>query len=83
MKRYLVKRIGYMLVTLFVIVTITFFLMQLLPGTPFTNPEKLTDQQMTILNAKYGLDQPVGIQYIRYLGNLVQGDLGYSFQHGF
>jgi oligopeptide transport system permease protein len=70
-----------MLVTLFVIVTITFFLMQLLPGTPFTNPEKLTDQQMTILNAKYGLDQPVGIQYIRYLGNLVQGDLGYSFQH--
>jgi ABC-type dipeptide/oligopeptide/nickel transport system permease component len=51
MKRYLVKRIGYMLVTLFVIVTITFFLMQLLPGTPFTNPEKLTDQQMTILNA--------------------------------
>lgn len=81
MKRYLVKRIGYMLVTLFVIVTITFFLMQLLPGTPFTNPEKLTDQQMTILNAKYGLDQPVGIQYIRYVGNLVQGDLGYSFQH--
>jgi oligopeptide transport system permease protein len=70
-----------MLVTLFVIVTITFFLMQFLPGTPFTNPEKLTDQQMTILNAKYGLDQPVGIQYIRYVGNLVQGDLGYSFQH--
>ena len=70
-----------MLVTLFVIVSITFFLMQLLPGTPFTNPEKLTDQQMTILNAKYGLDQPVGIQYIRYLGNLVKGDLGYSFQH--
>lgn len=70
-----------MLVTLFVIVSITFFLMQLLPGTPFTNPEKLTEQQLTILNAKYGLDQPVGIQYIRYLGNLVQGDLGYSFQH--
>lgn len=81
MKRYLLKRIGYMIVTLFVIVTITFFLMQFLPGTPFTNPEKLTDQQMTILNAKYGLDQPVGIQYIRYVGNLVQGDLGYSFQH--
>ena len=80
MKRYLVKRIGYMLVTLFVIVTITFFLMQLLPGTPFTNPEKLTESQLLILNAKYGLDQPVGMQYIRYLGNLVQGDLGYSFQ---
>ena len=70
-----------MLVTLFVIVSITFFLMQLLPGTPFTNPEKLTEQQLKILNTKYGLDQPVGIQYIRYIGNLVQGDLGYSFQH--
>lgn len=81
MKRYLIQRIGYMLITLFVIVTVTFFIMQLLPGTPFTNPEKLTDHQLVILNAKYGLDQPVGIQYIRYLGNLVQGDLGYSFQH--
>jgi oligopeptide transport system permease protein len=70
-----------MLITLFVIVTVTFFLMQLLPGTPFTNPEKLTDHQLVILNAKYGLDQPVGIQYLKYLGNLVQGDLGYSFQH--
>ncbi|WP_313893963.1 oligopeptide ABC transporter permease [Psychrobacillus sp.] len=81
MKRYLLRRTGYMLLTLFVIVTITFFLMQLLPGTPFTNPEKLTEHQLEILDAKYGLDKPVGIQYIRYLGNLIQGDLGYSFQH--
>ncbi|MEG0553228.1 MAG: ABC transporter permease [Carnobacterium sp.] len=81
MKRYLLRRTGYMLLTLFVIVTVTFFLMQLLPGTPFTNPEKLTEHQLEILDAKYGLDKPVGIQYIRYLGNLIQGDLGYSFQH--
>ncbi|HSP21689.1 MAG TPA: ABC transporter permease [Planococcus sp. (in: firmicutes)] len=81
MKRYLIQRIGYMIITLFIIVTATFFLMQLLPGTPFTNPEKLTAGQMAVLNAKYGLDQPVGIQYLRYIGNLVQGDLGYSFQH--
>lgn len=81
MKGYLVKRIGYMLITLFIIVTATFFLMQLLPGTPFTNPEKLGAQQLAVLNAKYGLDQPVAMQYLHYLGNLVQGDLGYSFQH--
>lgn len=81
MKRYLLQRIGFMLLTLFIIVTATFFLMQLLPGTPFTNPEKLTDSQLAILNAKYGLDQPVAIQYIQYIGNLLQGDLGYSFQH--
>lgn len=81
MSRYLLQRFGYMVITLFVITTITFFLMQLLPGTPFTNPEKLTPDQLKILNAKYGLDQPVAIQYIQYIGNLVQGDLGYSFQH--
>ncbi|CEG24306.1 Oligopeptide transport system permease protein OppB [Planococcus massiliensis] len=81
MKGYLVKRIGYMLITLFIIVTATFFLMQLLPGTPFTNPEKLGAQQLAVLNAKYGLDQPVAMQYLHYLGNLMQGDLGYSFQH--
>lgn len=81
MKRYIAQRIGYMIITLFVIVTATFFLMQLLPGTPFTNPEKLGAAQLAVLNAKYGLDQPVGVQYLRYLGNLVQGDLGYSFQH--
>ncbi|GKW46522.1 ABC transporter permease [Planococcus sp. NCCP-2050] len=81
MKGYLLKRIGYMLITLFIIVTATFFLMQLLPGTPFTNPEKLGAEQLAVLNAKYGLDQPVAIQYFHYLGNLVQGDLGYSFQH--
>lgn len=81
MKGYLVKRIGYMLITLFIIVTATFFLMQLLPGTPFTNPEKLGAEQLAVLNSKYGLDQPVAIQYFHYLGNLVQGDLGYSFQH--
>ena len=70
-----------MIVTLFVIVSATFFLMELIPGTPFTNPEKLTEKQLVILNAKYGLDQPVAIQYLKYIGNLLQGDLGYSFQY--
>ncbi|MET3696840.1 oligopeptide transport system permease protein [Bacillus oleivorans] len=80
MQRYFLQRLGYMLITLFIIVTMTFFLMKLLPGTPYTNPEKLTDQQIAVLNAKYGLDKPVAIQYVQYLGNLIQGDLGYSFQ---
>ena len=80
MNRYFLQRLGYMLITLFIIVTMTFFLMKLLPGTPYTNPEKLTEQQEAVLNAKYGLDKPVAIQYVQYLGNLIQGDLGYSFQ---
>ncbi|MGM0838568.1 MAG: ABC transporter permease [Bacillota bacterium] len=81
MKRFFFQRIIYMLITLFVVVTATFFLVKFLPGTPYSNPEKLTDHQLAILNAKYGLDQPVAIQYIRYLGNLIQGDLGMSFQY--
>lgn len=81
MTRYIAKRLGFMLITLFIITTATFFLMQFLPGTPFSNPEKLSARQLEILNAKYGLDQPVAIQYLRYLGNLLQGDFGYSFQY--
>lgn len=81
MKQYILKRFGYMVITILIIVTVTFFLMQFIPGTPFTNPEKLSENQLAILNAKYGLDQPVAIQYFKYLGNLIQGDLGYSFQY--
>lgn len=80
MKRYILQRLIYMVVTLFIIVSVTFFLMKLLPGTPFSNPEKLSEQQLKIMNAKYGLDQPTIVQYFRYIGNLLQGDLGVSFQ---
>src|SRR5699024_6196006 len=69
-----------MMITLFIIVTITFFVMRLLPGTPFSNPEKLSEAQLKIMNAKYGLDKPLAIQYFTYLGNLIQCDLGLSFQ---
>ncbi|MCM3088534.1 oligopeptide transport system permease protein [Bhargavaea ginsengi] len=81
MKRYLLQRFAYAALTLFIIVSATFLLMQLLPGTPYSNAEKLTESQRAILDAKYGLDKPVAIQYLTYIGNLVQGDLGYSFQY--
>src|SRR5699024_11156591 len=80
MGKYILQRFFYMIVTLFIIVTITFFLMKLLPGTPFSEPDKLSDQQLEIMNAKYGLDKPVAVQYLTYIGNLLQGDLGLSFQ---
>jgi oligopeptide transport system permease protein len=81
MTSFFLKRIGYMLITLFIVVSATFFLVKFLPGTPYNNPEKLTDQQLAVLDAKYGLDQPIAIQYVRYLANLAQGDLGMSFKH--
>lgn len=79
--KYILKRIFYMIVTLFLIATITFFLMKLLPGSPYTNEENLTDAQLQIMNAKYGLDKPVWMQYFIYLGGLVRLDLGMSFQY--
>lgn len=79
--KYILKRIFYMLVTLFLIATITFFLMKLLPGSPYANEENLTDAQLQIMNAKYGLDKPVWMQYLIYLGGLVRLDLGMSFQY--
>lgn len=81
MKGYIAQRLSYMIITLFVIVSITFFLMQLLPGTPFTNPEKLSAEQLHQMNEKYGLNQPVAIQYLDYIKGLATGDLGISYQY--
>ncbi|MGA9224892.1 MAG: oligopeptide ABC transporter permease [Mesobacillus sp.] len=80
MGKYLLKRFFYMFLTLFIIASLTFFLMKIIPGTPFASAAKLPPAQMEIMKAKYGLDQPVPVQYAKYIGNLLQGDLGISFQ---
>ena len=78
MIKYILKRIGFSLVTLFVLITVTFFLMQLLPGDPFTGEKQIPETIMANMRAKYGLDKPVWQQYLLYIGNVVQGDLGVS-----
>lgn len=79
MLRYLIKRIGYMLLTLFLIATVTFFLMKLLPGTPLSAADKLSPEQQAIVLEKYGLNDPIPVQYVRYMSGLLKGDLGVSF----
>lgn len=69
-----------MFITLFIIASATFFLMKFIPGTPFTAQEKLTEAQLEILNKKYGLNEPLPVQYANYMTNLLKGDLGTSFQ---
>lgn len=81
MGRYILNRVFYMVITLFLIASITFFLMKLLPGSPLKNQEKLSPEQVEIILENYGLNDPVPVQYVRYLGNLLQGDLGVSFQY--
>lgn len=80
MTKYVLKRLCYMFVSLFIVITITFFLMKLMPGSPF-NDTKLNAQQKEILNEKYGLNDPVALQYVNYMKNVVTGDFGNSFQY--
>lgn len=81
MLRYILKRVASSLITLWVIITITFFLMHAIPGDPFTNEKKIPEEIMANLNHKYGLDQPLIVQYGKYLNNLVHGDLGISLKY--
>lgn len=79
-RKYLLGRVGYLVVTLWLIITATFFLMHLLPGSPYVNQLKLTPEQIAILNARAGLDRPLVEQYVIYFRNLLTGDFGVSFQ---
>ncbi|WP_191566037.1 oligopeptide ABC transporter permease [Metabacillus idriensis] len=79
MVKYLGQRMIYMLITLILIASFTFFLMKMIPGSPF-NSAKLSDAQIEIMKEKYGLDEPVPVQYFTYMTNLVKGDFGVSFQ---
>lgn len=79
MKKYALKRILYALLTLFCIITITFFLIRAVPGDPLaTMAQTLPDQIKANFYAKYGLDQPLFTQYVKYMTNLLHGDLGES-----
>lgn len=78
MFKYILKRLGLLLLTLFLIVTLTFFMMQVMPGTPFSNP-KLTPDQLEILKHAYGLDKPLWQQYFIYVGHMFTGNFGTSF----
>ncbi|MCP3771965.1 ABC transporter permease [Paenibacillus sp. MZ04-78.2] len=81
MLRYLLRRLGYMVITLWLVVTFTFVLMKNLPGDPFgEESQKLTIEQRKLLYAQYGLDKPIWEQYLQYMNNVIHGDLGVSFQ---
>ena len=76
--KYIGKRILVALVTLFIILAVLFVMLKLMPGTPF-NDEKLTDTQKAAIYAKYGLDQPILVQFVTYVKNMLTGDFGVSF----
>lgn len=76
---FILRRIVSAVPTLFVVVTLSFFLMRFAPGSPFSLERPLPPETMANLMRTYNLDQPLWIQYIRYVGNAVTGDFGPSY----
>lgn len=68
---YVLKRILLALLTVWVVITVTFFVMRAVPGGPFTGEKAITEAAKQALEAKYGLDKPVGEQYVTYLKDIV------------
>lgn len=80
MFKYIIKRIGLAIVTIWAVATITFFLMNLVPGGPFLSEKAVSPKAMAALEAKYGLDKPLFKQYITYLTDALHGDFGDSLK---
>ncbi len=68
---YIVKRILLAIVTIWVVITVTFFVMHAVPGGPFIGEKAVSESVMKAMEAKYGLDKPLGVQYLTYLGDVV------------
>ena len=82
MLRYFVKRILLAIVTVFIIIAITFFVMNAVPGGPFSAEKAPTAAVQAVLEERYNLDKPVGTQFILYLNNIFHGDFGVSLKTG-
>lgn len=77
---YILKRIILAVLTLLIVITVTFFAMNAIPGGPFQGERAISDSVKQALNEKYGLDQPVYKQYFSYLGRISHGDFGPSIK---
>lgn len=81
MFRFLLRRLMVAVPTLFLVVTAAFFMMRAAPGNPFDSDRKLPPEVERSIMAKYGMDRPLGEQYVAYVGNVLQGDLGPSMKY--
>ncbi|KUI98781.1 oligopeptide ABC transporter permease OppB [Vibrio sp. MEBiC08052] len=81
MLKFIAKRILEAIPTLLVLITISFFLMRFAPGSPFSSERAVAPQVLANINAEYGLDKPIMVQYFTYLKNILHGDFGPSFKY--
>lgn len=75
---YVVKRLLLAVMTIFLVVAITFFVMHAIPASPFSSEKAKSDATIAALEAKYGFDKPVPVQFVNYLKNILHGDFGLS-----
>lgn len=80
MPKYIFKRAIMSLVTAFLVATLTFFVMNMVPGGPFLAEKAVTPQAQAAMEAKYGLDKPLFQQYTTYMSGLLKGDFGLSIK---
>jgi len=78
--RYIIKRFIVSIITVWILATLTFFLIRALPGDPFLS-EKITPEIKANMMRYYGLDKPLPVQYATYMSNLLKGDMGYSLRY--
>ncbi|HEY0053402.1 MAG TPA: oligopeptide ABC transporter permease OppB [Caulobacteraceae bacterium] len=81
MLRFLLRRLIVAIPTLLAVVTLAFFMMRAAPGGPFDSDRRLPPSVMANIEARFGLDQPLPVQFARYLGDVVQGDFGPSLKY--
>ncbi len=81
MLKFIFKRILEAIPTLLVLITVSFFMMRLAPGSPFTGERNLPPAVLANIEAKYHLSDPLPLQYVRYLQQLAHGDFGPSFKY--
>ena len=81
MLRFILRRLLETIPVLFVIITATFFMIRFVPGGPFTSEKAVTPEILRNLEAHYGLNKPLHLQYLDYLGSLLRGDFGPSFKY--
>jgi oligopeptide transport system permease protein len=81
MLKLIIRRLLGMIPILLIVITITFFLLRLAPGSPFTNEKAFPPEVVKALNEQYGLDKPIAVQYFNYLKELAKGNLGPSTRY--
>ena len=80
MVRYVINRLVFMLISLFILISATFFLMKAIPGNPFMGEKNVSPEIQARLMEQYGLDKPIFQQYTKYLGDIATGDFGISMK---